>query len=130
MKKTVKVRFIDREWWSESSQQIIGDMGFSFQDRGDTLTRDSREQVREDMAHWVAEYGIEEKGDRETGFPIYLLYEADATFDTEMGEVFMWDVDMDTAKIVDVYVMSTTAGAEGCELQGWYEDNPVFHFLP
>lgn len=121
----IKVWFVDREWWDPDRKEIVGDMGFSFGESPDTLTRDF-DALQLDMEQWIACGDAEdEKGTWATGFAIYVVYSAVIERDDYCSYLSMNDVVLGSIRKEQIYALSTEEGAYGCDLEGWYGKKKV-----
>lgn len=124
--KTIRIAYIDRVWYDAEKKQILGDMGFSFEDSSDTRQLESEiDEMRESCQDWIDNsstnsYGMEEFGNgRDSDFAIYELCTADATYDDEdfdgkpIQSSDLWRINcIDNVEVVDVYVCAKKEDAE------------------
>lgn len=85
MEKSVKICFIDRMWYNSDHKEIVGDMGFSFEDAVETrkFIKDY-DELAQNARDWFDDpYSDWEKFDGNGDFAIYEVVVADAIYDEE-----------------------------------------------
>ena len=125
----IKVAYVDREWGQCEDKKVVGDMGYTFCDRPDTMSTDV-DELKDNINNWINGSDCVEEGDtfdeEYKQFAIYLVYVT--TTKAESKEDILWtDVDLDNPKLTDVYVCASE------EIAGWVkeqykEKNVTFHF--
>lgn len=85
MEKSVKICYIDRVWYNADHKQIVGDMGFSFEDAVETrkFIKDYDDLVENAKMWFDDPYSDWEKFDADGDFAIYEVVVADAIYEEE-----------------------------------------------
>ena len=73
----IKVAYVDREWGQCEDKKVVGDMGYTFCDRPDTMSTDV-DELKDNINNWINGSDCEEEGDTldevYKQFAIYLVY--------------------------------------------------------
>lgn len=112
-----KLGFIDREWGLCKSKTVEGDMGFTFCDRPETLTRDIDTMRRKSLEYINGQDCVDDDDvyDEVTGlFAIYLVYVVSVNLRPSQDPTYA-RVNYYDGKLTDVYVCATK------DVAGWIE---------
>lgn len=110
----MKVGFIDRVIWSPDAKQIVGDMGYTFAEAPETVSKDI-EFLRETVKNWVlSEETPEDFGNKKTGFAIYEVVEV------ESKTTDWWKINFSTRRVLEVWVCASQRQARGCGIEERY----------
>lgn len=142
MSKRVKVGYTDKTIWDAERKDFVGDMAYAFCDMADTrvLEKDIDDTLRPYNWEYIDSQEAEEWGDvgngRDTDFVIYEIHTADLIVDDDDEDekdeelaLYLYPLDYDTDKIVEVYVCATEEDAReivneryGYNVKAYYRD--------
>ena len=129
------IGYYDRVWYDAESNDIAGDMGFSFCDSGESRFPATDEQLAKSIVD-TQEYHCRGCYDYEIGdgvnedFAIYELHTAigECEDDTEIG-IKCADLDMDTDKVVAVFVCATKEDADAIVQKHYGKDIKAYYII-
>jgi len=113
------INYLDRVWYSAESKRVVGDMAFTFCERGDTkvLAADAEDTIIFNIEEFIDSDDAVENGEvgdgRNTDFAIYELYTAEVeTEDEDEDDIYMADEVEGTSKVIKVFVCATEEDAK------------------
>lgn len=126
---TLKIGFFDLVWYDRQSKQIVGDMGFTFCDCADSRfpADELQEKIKTTLQYHCRECYEYEIGNGVTDdFAIYELHTAEAICE-DSENIFSAELDIDTDKVVAVFVCATKADAESIILAHYGKDIKAYY---